>query len=165
MFVTRKGSEGHGCGVMEILSRQILPDGTEGYQGNLQNSWCLPEIRTGPYPKAGTEDAVTVSYISYIRPVNISSTRAACGLSDTKQVQTFVTATVCHCAVSSPSPAATLQSLLTQDTRLLRTCTVPVNSPSAYQQYHVLISAYYKNACGPTVRVDIYGVLCSWVAR
>ena len=75
----------------------------------------------------------------YIMQLTISSTRTACGLLDTVQVQTLVTATVCHCAVSSPSPDATLQPLLIQGTRLLRTCTVPG------QQYSNIMFQYRPN--------------------
>jgi hypothetical protein len=56
IIMTRKVSEGHGCGVTEILSRWLLPAGSEGNHGKLKNSRCLPEIRTRHYPNAGNED-------------------------------------------------------------------------------------------------------------
>ena len=54
-----KDGEGHGCGVIEILSCRHLREGTKGNQGNLQNSRRLPEFRTRHFQNAGIEDGVT----------------------------------------------------------------------------------------------------------
>jgi len=95
----------------------------------------------------------------------ISCTRTDCGRLETEQVQTLVTATVYHCA-NFLQPITSCQLTAATDTRHQ----TAKNLHCTGQQSVSLLAISCCNIgllqiCLLTVRVDMYGVLCGWVAK